>query len=226
MAEYSRLELFNGIIKSGLIPIFYHHDLNTAQRIMEACVLGGAGVIEFTNRGDRAGQIFSKLLEHRQRNHLDVMLGVGSIVDAPTAAFYINNGADFIVGPILNREIADLCNRRKVAYIPGCGTVNEISAAEATGAELVKIFPGDVLGPDFVRAVHGPLPWTNMVVTGGVIPEKDNILAWFKAGVSAVGLGSKLIRKDWVSAGQFHQITESISLILKWIEQSEFRRHG
>jgi 2-dehydro-3-deoxyphosphogluconate aldolase/(4S)-4-hydroxy-2-oxoglutarate aldolase len=219
MANYRRLEVYNSIYDSGLIPIFHHDDARTAARIVDACVAGGARVVEFTNRGDGAWGRFNTLLEHRQRSGADVMLGAGSIVDAPTAALYVNSGADFIVGPSFNRDIAELCNRRKVAYIPGCATLTEISTAEAAGAELVKIFPGDVLGPGFVRAVRGPQPWTNMVVTGGVLAEEASIKAWFDAGVSAVGLGSQLIRRDWVAAGQYQQITETVSRILAWIGQ-------
>lgn len=219
MASYQRLAVLNGINESGLIPIFHHHDVPTAARIVDACVAGGARVVEFTNRGDRAWQRFNALLDHRQRNGLDVILGAGSIVDAPTAALFINNGADFIVGPTFNRDIAELCNRRKVAYIPGCASLTEIAAAEAAGVELVKIFPGEVLGPEFVRAVRGPQPWTNMVVTGGVRPEEASIKAWFEAGATAVGLGSALIRPDWLAAGQYHRIAETVAQVLGWIGQ-------
>jgi len=217
MAKYRRLEVLNGIVESGLIPIFYHEEVNVARHIIDACMGGGARVIEFTNRGDGAWQLFTDLLEHRRNSDSDVMLGVGSVLDAGTAALYVNNGADFIVGPTFNVEIADLCNRRKVAYIPGCETLTEISDAEAAGVELVKIFPGDVLGPDFVKAVHGPQPWTNMIVTGGVLPDETSIKQWFDAGVSAVGIGSGLVRRDWVMRGEYHKITETVLLIFKWI---------
>ena len=219
MARYPRLTVLNAITESGLIPIFYQQELTVARQIVDACVGGGAKVIEFTNRGDGAWQLFSALLAHRQKGRADVMLGAGSIVDAATAALYVNSGADFIVGPMFNREIAKLCNRRKVAYIPGCGTLTEISHAETSGVELVKIFPGEVLGPGFVRAVHGPQPWTNMVVTGGVLPEEASIEEWFDAGVTAVGIGSKLIRRDWVSAGEYHRISATVSRVLGWISQ-------
>lgn len=219
MAIVRRLEVFNAIMRSGLIPIFYHEELSVARHIVDACVAGGATVIEFTNRGDRAWQTFAALLQYRRNSQSDVVLGAGSILDVATAALYVNNGADFIVGPTFNVEIAELCNRRKVAYIPGCGTLTEISNAEAAGAELVKIFPGDVLGPDFVKAVHGPQPWTSMVVTGGVSPDEDNIKQWFDAGVCAVGMGSGLIRRDWVISGQYRKITEIVSLIFGWIGQ-------
>ncbi len=218
MAIYSRLDVLKSIVGSGLIPIFYHQDVTVAQQIVDACADGGAKVVEFTNRGDGAWQLFTTLLQNRRKNNSEIMLGAGSIVDAATAALYLNSGADFIVGPMFNPNIAELCNRRKVAYIPGCGTLTEISNAEAAGVELVKIFPGDVLGPKFVKAVHGPQPWTRMVVTGGVLPEEDSIETWFKAGASAVGIGSKLIRHDWVTEGQYHKITEIVSQTLEWIK--------
>lgn len=226
MATYSRLAVLDGIIQSGLVPIFHHQDVSVAKQIMNACVAGGARVIEFTNRGDGAWQLFTSLLLHRQKSQADVMLGAGSIIDVATAGLYVNNGADFIVGPTFDRDIAELCNRRKVAYIPGCGTLTEISNAEAAGVELVKIFPGDVLGPNFIKAVHGPLPWTKMVVTGGVLPDEVSIKEWFEAGATAVGIGSKLIRRDWVKTEQFDRITETVSLVLGWIDQHKTRQHN
>lgn len=217
MAAHSRLAVLNRIVESGLLPLFHHEDGRVARSILDACVGGGAGVVEFTNRGDGAWHRFSELLAYRREQQLDVMLGAGSVVDAATAALYMNSGADFIVGPTFNRAIAELCNRRKVAYIPGCGTLTEIATAEAAGAELVKIFPGEVLGPAFVRAVRGPQPWTRMIVTGGVLAEEANLRQWFDAGATVVGLGSGLIRRDWVASGEYHKIAELVSLVREWI---------
>lgn len=224
MAVYARLEVLNGIMESGLIPIFYYEDVSISQLVVDACAGGGARVVEFTNRGDGAWRVFAALLEYRRNSRTDIMLGAGSIHDAETAALYVNCGADFIVGPTFNVEIAEFCNRRKVAYIPGCGTLTEISDAEAAGVELVKLFPGEVLGPDFVRAVRGPQPWTNIVVTGGVLPDEDSIRRWFDAGACAVGIGSGLIRRDWVMAGEFTKITDIVARLLGWIGKR--RRRG
>ena len=221
MAKHTRLEVLNSITESGLIPIFYYQDVQIVQHIMDACVSGGAKIIEFTNPGDEAWRLFLELLGHRRNRQADLIIGAGSIVDVATAALYINSGADFIVGPTFNSDIAVLCNRRKVAYIPGCATLTEISNAEAAGVELVKIFPGDVLSPNFVKAVLGPQPWTRMVVTGGVEPEEANIKEWFEAGVAAVGIGSKLIRRDWVASGQYHQIAKVVSRVLAWISHDK-----
>ena len=208
----------------ALTPIFYHPDPDVAQHIVAACAGGGARVVEFTNRGDGAWNVFNALLEQRRTSRADVIIGAGSIVDVATAALYVNSGADFIVGPSFNAAIADLCNRRKVAYIPGCATLTEIATAEAAGVELVKIFPGHVLGPGFVQAVHGPQPWTNMIVTGGVSVDEANIRLWFDAGVSAVGIGSGLIHPGWVIARQYEKITETVALVLGWIERARSDR--
>ena len=223
MANYSRVSVLNTIIHQGLIPIFYHHDAEVAQMILDACVNGGSRVIEFTNRGDGAWTVFNELIRHRQNTQLDVIIGVGSVVDEATAALFVNNGTDFVVGPVFNNDIARLCNRRKVAYIPGCGSMTEISNAEEAGVELVKIFPGGVLGPEFVKALHGPQPWTRVVVTGGVIPDEANINKWFEAGATAVGIGSKLIRSDWVESGDYDKISDTVAQTLTWISQKKIK---
>jgi 2-dehydro-3-deoxyphosphogluconate aldolase / (4S)-4-hydroxy-2-oxoglutarate aldolase len=223
MALYPRLDVLNRIMEIGLVPIFYHPDPDIAHQIVSACAAGGAGVVEFTNRGDGAWTVFNALLEQRRSSRTNVVLGAGSIVDAPTAAFYVNSGADFIVGPTFNPAIAELCNRRKVAYMPGCATLTEISTAEAAGVELVKLFPGHVLGPKFVQAVHGPQPWTRLIVTGGVSVDEASIREWFAAGVSAVGISSGLIQPEWVMAGNYEKITETVALVTGWIERIRTR---
>ena len=221
MARFSRLDVLNTTINLGLVPIFYQGEVEIAKQIVAACAQGGAKVVEFTNRGDFAWHVFSQLALYCAEHQPEVVLGIGSVVDAPTAAMYIAAGANFVVGPNFNREVAQLCNRRKIAYIPGCGSLTEISEAEASGVELVKIFPGSAVGgPAFVQAVLGPSPWTRMVVTGGVEASKENITRWFTAGVTAVGLGSNLIRKDAVAAGNFESITRQSAQILDWIDEA------
>ena len=159
MARFDRLTVLNTMLDSGLVPIFYHSDLAVAKEIVAACVRGGARLVEFTNRGDRAWNVFTDLTTAFDRTDPPVILGAGTVVDAPTAALYVASGANFIVGPTLNPEVARLCNRRKVAYIPGCGSASEISAAEELGAEIVKIFPGGQLGgPAFVKRCWGRCP--------------------------------------------------------------------
>ena len=181
---------------------------------------GGAKVIEFTNRGDFAYQVFNELSQYVREAYPDLILGVGSVIDAPTAAMYIASGADFIVSPILNPETARLCNRRKIAYMPGCGSVSEISQAEELGVEIVKVFPGGAVGgPGFVKAVMGPCPWTRIMPTGGVDATRENIETWFKAGAACVGMGSKLIVKDLVAAGDFEAISQKVTQVLAWIKE-------
>ncbi len=221
MARFQRLDVLSRIIGTGLVPVFYHADLEIAKRVIAACAEGGARAIEFTNRGDNAYRIFSDLVMHFSKADPSVILGVGSIVDPATAAIYISSGANFVVGPVLNEEVARLCNRRKLAYSPGCGSCSEISQAEELGVEIVKIFPGDsVGGPQFVKSILGPMPWSRIMPTGGVESTQESITAWFKAGVAAVGIGSSLISKDLVAAGDYEAITKKTAQLLSWIRQA------
>lgn len=221
MARFKRLEVLNTIVDIGLVPVFYHPDVEVAKNIAAACASGGARVVEFTNRGDFAPDVFKELSLYLAQEHPDVILGVGSVVDAPTAALYIAYGANFVVGPLLNSEVARLCNRRKIAYSPGCGSASEISVAEELGVEIVKVFPGtSVGGPAFVRSVLGPCPWTSIMPTGGVDATEESIMAWFGAGVACVGIGSKLVRKDWVAAGDWMAITVQVRRVLAWIQKA------
>lgn len=219
MAQFTRLEVYNTMLSTGLVPVFYNADVEVAKKVVEASSAGGARVVEFTNRGDFAPEVFKELSQYFSKTSPEIILGVGSVIDEPTAALYIAYGANFVVGPILNETIARLCNRRKVAYIPGCGSVSEISYAEELGAEIVKIFPGDsVGGPGFVKAVLGPCPWTRIMPTGGVDTTEESIKAWFDAGVACVGIGSKLIRKDLVAAGNWVEITALVRQVVDWIK--------
>ena len=221
MARFSRLEVLNTILELGLVPVFYHNDVQVAKEAVAACAAGGARVVEFTNRGDFAFQVFGTVSQHFSQADPGVILGVGSVIDAPTAAMYIAQGANFVVGPLLNPEVARLCNRRKIAYMPGCGSVTEISQAEEVGVEIVKMFPGSsVGGPGFVKAVSGPCPWTSIMPTGGVDATEENIKGWFRAGAACVGMGSKLIRKDLVAAGDWAGITANVQQVLAWIREA------
>ena len=221
MARFSRLKVLNTILELGLVPVFYHEDVEVAQKVVAACAAGGARVVEFTNRGDFAFQVFGKVSRYFSQADPEVILGVGSVIDAPTAAMYIAHGASFVVGPLLNPEVARLCNRRKIAYMPGCGSVTEISQAEELGVEIVKVFPGtSVGGPGFVKAVSGPCPWTRIMPTGGVDATEESIKSWFRAGAACVGMGSKLIRKDLVAAGDWDGITAQVQQVLAWIREA------
>ena len=220
MARFSRLEVLNTIVDTGLVPVFYNGNVDVSQKIAEALAAGGTRVVEFTNRGDFAPWVFKELSEYLAKTNPKLILGVGSVVDAPTAALYIASGANFVVGPILNPEVARLCNRRKIAYSPGCGSASEIQQAEELGVEIVKIFPGDsVGGPGFVKAILGPCPWTRIMPTGGVETTRESIVAWFKAGITAAGIGSNLVRKEWVAAGNYEAIAAKTAEVLSWIRE-------
>ncbi|MCG8308599.1 MAG: bifunctional 4-hydroxy-2-oxoglutarate aldolase/2-dehydro-3-deoxy-phosphogluconate aldolase [Cytophagales bacterium] len=196
MAKFSRIEVALTMKERGMVPVFFHKDIEVCKRVLKACFEGGALIFEFTNRGDRAHLIFQELITWAERETPDMILGVGSVVDAGTASLYIQLGANFIVSPILNPDMAKVCNRRKIAWSPGCGSLSEISQAEELGAEVVKIFPGSqVGGPGFVKAVLGPCPWTSIMPTGGVSPNEENLTAWIKAGAHCVGMGSQLMVK-------------------------------
>ncbi|MEN6307731.1 MAG: bifunctional 4-hydroxy-2-oxoglutarate aldolase/2-dehydro-3-deoxy-phosphogluconate aldolase [Anaerohalosphaeraceae bacterium] len=220
MAHHNRLKVLCAMKEIGLVPVFYNPDADTAWKITCACADGGAMLVEFTNRGDRAVNVFNKLTELRDIQRPEIILGVGSICDAPTAAMYINAGADFVVGPLLDEETAKVCNCRKVPYLPGCASATEIHRAEMLGVEICKVFPGkEVGGPAFVKAVKGPSPWTEIMPTGGVDPTQENLAAWFKAGVACVGVGSNLITSQIVAAGDFAQLTKKVQETLFLIRQ-------
>ena len=220
MARHSRLEVLTAMKRTGLVPVFYNSDFETAKSIVAACADGGAECVEFTNRGDRAINVFTKLAEYRDGQRPDIILGVGSICDAPTAAMYISAGADFVVGPVLDEETAKICNARKIPYSPGCGSVTEIQKAHIFGVEIVKIFPGDsVGGANFVKAVRGPCPWTEIMPTGGVSPTKESLSEWFSAGIACAGMGAKLITKELVTAKDFSGITKKVKETIQLIKQ-------
>jgi len=220
MARFKRLEVLNAMVETGLMPVFYNPDIELAKKIVNACADGGARVVEFTNRGDQAYLVFTELVRHFAETRPEVILGVGSVIDPGTAALYISCGANFVVGPVLNAEVARVCNRRKIAYSPGCGSASEVSTAEELGVEICKVFPGSqVGGPAFVKAIRGPCPWTSIMPTGGVDATKESIDAWFNAGVTCVGMGSKLITKEFVAAGDFEGITRKVAQVFQWIQE-------
>lgn len=217
MAQFSRMEVLNEMYRLGVIPVFYNADLETSKKIIHACADGGARVIEFTNRGDNAYRIFSDLVLYFAQENPKIILGVGSVGDPNTGAIYLASGANFVVGPVFHPELAKVCNRKKVVYIPGCGSATEISQAEETGVEIVKVFPGDsVGGPKFVKSILGPTPWTRIMPTGGVEATEESISAWFKDGVAAVGIGSNLIRKAWVEENKYSAISDLTAKCLHW----------
>ena len=220
MAKFTRIEVAAKMKETGLVPVFYHPDIALCKKVLKACYHGGARVFEFTNRGDFAHEVFAELSMYAKKELSDLALGVGSVIDASTTALYLQLGADFIVSPVLNEEMAKVCNRRKVLWSPGCGSLTEISKAEELGAEVVKIFPGQqVGGPKFVAAVKAPFPWTSIMPTGGVEATEENLTAWFKAGVHCVGMGSKLIEKEIVNNDNFQLLKDKVEETLSIIKQ-------
>jgi 2-dehydro-3-deoxyphosphogluconate aldolase/(4S)-4-hydroxy-2-oxoglutarate aldolase len=204
---HDRITVLTAMMGQGVIPVFYHPDVETCVNVIQACANGGAKCIEFTNRGDFAAHVFLDVARHFAKADPSVIMGVGSIVDAPTAGIYIANGAKFVVGPILNADVAKVCNRRMIPYSPGCGSASEISYAQELGCEIVKVFPGEsVGGPTFVKNVLGPMPWTRIMPTGGVDPDEKSLREWFGAGIVAAGMGSKLITNDLLKAGDWKGI--------------------
>ncbi len=226
MARFSRLQVMNAILEAGLVPLFYNPDFETACEIITALVKGGARVVEFTNRGPMAYPVFTKLVNHFAQVDPSVILGVGSIVDAPTAALYIASGANLIVAPSFNPEIARLCNRRKIAYLPGCATETEIENAEEFGVEICKIFPGDSIeGPGFIRAVMAPCPWHRLMPAGGVEATQSSVFEWIQAGAAALAMGSKLLTTQAVRDRDFEGISERTAQVINWIRDARLS-HG
>ncbi|MBY9008970.1 MAG: bifunctional 4-hydroxy-2-oxoglutarate aldolase/2-dehydro-3-deoxy-phosphogluconate aldolase [Candidatus Lokiarchaeota archaeon] len=224
MVRFSSIEVYNAIIEQGLVPVFYNGDFEVAKNIISAIAKGGGKIIEFTNRGDFAFEIFANLVKYFETKEPQLIFGVGSVIDPYTAALYINTGANFIVGPALNPDIAKICNRRRIPYSPGCGTATEISRAEELGSEIIKIFPAGILGgPNFVKAILAPNPWTKIMPTGGVDITEESIESWFEAGVVAVGIGSKLITKDLVASKNWDGIAKNVANTLELIQKSKIK---
>ncbi len=215
---HDRLSVLTALERQGVAPVFYHADPEVCLNVIRACARGGAPVVEFTNRGDFACDLFGEISRELGRTDPHVILGIGSVVDAGTAALFINRAARFVVGPALVPEVARVCNRRMVAYFPGCGSVSEISQAHELGCEIVKLFPGaSVGGPDFVKAVMGPMPWTKIMPTGGVDPDEASIAKWFGAGIVAAGMGSKLITDEAVAAGDWAGVEAKVRQTVEFI---------
>ena len=199
--------------------MFYNSDINIAKKVLKSCYDGGARLLEFTSRGDFAHEIFQELNKYASKELPEMILGVGSITDGASASLYLQMGANFIVTPVLREDIAIICNRRKVLWSAGCGSLSEIAKAEELGCEIVKLFPGNIYGPEFVKAIKGPQPWTSIMPTGGVSTDPENLKSWFEAGVVCVGMGSKLISKDIVLNKKYIELTQKVSKTLNIIKK-------
>ncbi|WP_397444525.1 bifunctional 4-hydroxy-2-oxoglutarate aldolase/2-dehydro-3-deoxy-phosphogluconate aldolase [Polaribacter sp. R77954] len=208
MAQFTRIEVAQVMKDTGMVPLFFHKDIEVSKKVLKACYDGGARLLEFTARGDFAHEVFGELTKYAIAELPGMVMGVGSVTDAAQASLYMALGANFIVTPVLREDIAIVCNRRKVLWSPGCGTLTEITRAEELGCEIVKLFPGDIYGPQFVKGIKGPQQWTSIMPTGGVSPTKENLSAWFAAGVTCVGMGSKLMAKDADGNFDYNKIEE------------------
>ena len=210
MAQYTRIEVAEVMKETGLVPLFFNSDVELGKQVLKACYQGGARLLEFTARGDFAHNVFEKLVKYAIAELPGMILGVGSVTDAAAASLYMQLGANFIVTPVLREDIAVVCNRRKVLWSPGCGSLTEITKAEELGCEVVKLFPGGIYGPNFVKGIKGPQPWTSIMPTGGVSPTLENLKGWFDAGVTCVGMGSQLISKEILATKDFETLEATV----------------
>lgn len=220
MAKFDKIQVLQKMGETGMVPVFYHKDADIACAVVKACYDGGVRAFEFTNRGDFAHEVFEKVVKFAAKECPEMAVGVGSVVDPATAALYMQLGACFVVGPLFNPEISRICNRRLIPYTPGCGTISEVGAAQEIGCDLCKVFPGDVLGTKFVKGLKAPMPWSKLMVTGGVEPTKENIEGWIKAGVFCVGMGSKLFPSDRVAASDWAYVTEKCRETLGYVAEA------
>lgn len=219
MAKYSRIAVAQTMEAQGMVPLFYHADVTLGKEVLSACYRGGSRLMEFTNRGDFAHEVFAELNRFALKELPGMMLGAGSVTDAGAASLYMQLGANFIVTPVLREDIAIVCNRKKVLWSPGCGSLTEIARAEELGAEIVKLFPGGIYGPGFIKDIKGPQPWTSIMPTGGVEPTEENLRAWLEAGAVCVGMGSKLISAQVLQHKDFATLEQRVRATLDLIAQ-------
>ncbi|MDN3673173.1 bifunctional 4-hydroxy-2-oxoglutarate aldolase/2-dehydro-3-deoxy-phosphogluconate aldolase [Flavobacterium branchiarum] len=219
MAKYTRIEVATVMKENGMIPLFFHSDIEISKKVLKACYDGGSRLMEFTSRGDFAFEVFGALNKYALAELPGMILGVGSVTDAASASLYMQLGANFIVTPVLREDIAIVCNRRKVLWSPGCGSLTEIARAEELGCEIVKLFPADIYGPEFIKGVKGPSPWTSIMPTGGVLPTEESLSSWLNAGATCVGIGSQLISKEIVDNNDFEGLKNKVSQVLEIIKK-------
>lgn len=219
MAQFTRIEVALAMEETGMIPLFFNENVEISKKVLKACYNGGARLLEFTARGDFAHEVFGELIKYSIKELPGMIVGVGSITDAGSASLYMALGANFIISPVLREDVARVCNRRKVLWSPGCGTLTEICKAEELGCEIVKLFPGDIYGPQFVKGIKGPQPWTKIMPTGGVSTDKENLKNWFDAGVTCVGIGSQLISKEIIINEDYTLLKKKVSNVLETIKR-------
>lgn len=223
MAQFTRIEVATAMKETGVIPLFFNSDIELSKKVLKACYDGGARLMEFTARGDFAHEVFGELTKYAIAELPGMIIGVGSVTDGAAASLYMALGANFVVTPVLREDIAIACNRRKVLWSPGCGSLTEIARAEELGCEIVKLFPGDIYGSKFVKGIKGPQPWTSIMPTGGVSPTVENLTEWFEAGVTCVGMGSQLISKAILEKRDFAKLELDVKNTLAIIKQIQHK---
>ncbi|MDO4230091.1 MAG: bifunctional 4-hydroxy-2-oxoglutarate aldolase/2-dehydro-3-deoxy-phosphogluconate aldolase [Capnocytophaga sp.] len=219
MARFTRIQVAQMMQKTGLVPLFFNNNIETSKKVVKACYDGGARLLEFTARGDFAHEVFAELIKYTTKEMPEMIMGVGSVTDAAQASLYISMGANFVVTPVLREDIAIICNRKKILWSAGCGSLQEIARAEELGCEIVKLFPGGTYGASFVKAIKGPQPWTSVMPTGGVSPERENLKSWFDAGVTCVGMGSNLISKEIIQNSDYDKLKQLVTQTIKIIKE-------
>lgn len=212
-------QIIEQVKQQGLLPLFYHDSSDTCVAVTRALYEAGVRCIEFTNRGPQALKNFKQLIQQRDAGMKDLLLAVGTIKTAEHARQFIDAGADFLISPFFDHAVCDEAYLQKICWIPGCTTPTEIHVAEQAGCTMIKLFPGNTIGPSFVEAIKPLFPDLDFVVTGGVDTTAENIKSWFKAGVCGVGMGSKLISKDVLEAGDFEKLEAATKEILQIIKK-------
>lgn len=218
MAQFTRIEVVTKMKETGMVPLFYNSEIEVSKNVLKACYDGGARLMEFTARGDFAHEVFTELVKYSISELPGMILGIGSVTDGAMASYYMQIGANFIVTPVLREDIAIACNRQKVLWLPGCGSLTEIARAEELGCEIIKLFPGEIYGPKFVKSIKGPQPWTSIMPTGGVLPTEESLSSWFDAGVTCVGMGSQLISKAILDTKDYAKLTEEVARLLALVK--------
>ncbi len=208
--KFTKEQLYAKLSEVPIMPLFNHPDLAVSKAVVKACYDGGIKVFEYTNRGEGAALIFAELVKYIRQELPDMAIGIGTVFSAEEAEYFVSLDTDFIVQPCLNPAVGEVCHKHKIAWMPGVMTITEIYQAQQLGADIIKIFPANVLGTAFIKALKAPMPHAKVMVTGGVEPNEQNLKGWFSAGVTAVGMGSQLFPKDVLTSGNFEQITKVV----------------
>jgi 2-dehydro-3-deoxyphosphogluconate aldolase / (4S)-4-hydroxy-2-oxoglutarate aldolase len=217
--KFSKEELYAKLDAVPIMPLFNHHDLSVCKSVVKACYDGGIKVFEYTNRGEGAAQIFAELVKYIRQEMPDMAIGIGTVFNAEEAEYFVSLDTDFIVQPCLNPAVGEVCKKYNMAWMPGVMTITEIYQAQQLGSDIAKIFPANVLGTAFIKALKAPMPHAKVMVTGGVEPNEENLKGWFSAGVTAVGMGSQLFPKAVLESGNFEEIEAVVKKCVAIVEK-------